>query len=144
MGRTMNGRDPRALATKLLARLVRGADDARLDRWFGPELAQRALFAAMVRAFDPEAAAGFEGAVVYELATATDTTLWTVEITAGRARARHGAAAAAKLTLRLRLADFMRIAAGTIDPVRPLLEGRAEIEGDLEVAARLPEMFPVG
>ncbi len=93
--------------------------------------------------FEPGAAAGFEGAVVYELTSATgeSTALWTVEITAGRARARRGAAVNPSVTLRLRLADFMRIAAGTIDPVRPLLEGRAEVEGDLEVALRLPEMF---
>jgi putative sterol carrier protein len=139
----MNPHDLRALATKLLARLVAGADDAQLERRFGSRVAQRALFMSMARALDREAAEGFEGAVVYELATRADTAVWTVEVADGRARVRRGAAAAPRLTLRLRLADFMRIAAGAIDPVRPLLEGRADIEGDLVLAARLPEMFGV-
>src|SRR5947209_2607898 len=90
---------------KLLARLVAGASDPQLDRWFGSRAAQRALFAAMAWLFEPGAAAGFEGAVVYELTSATgeSTALWTVEITARRARARRGAAADPGLTLRLRL-----------------------------------------
>jgi putative sterol carrier protein len=132
----------RTETTKLLARLVAGASDVQLDRWFGSRVAQRALFAAMAWTFEPNAAAGFEGAVVFELSGA-NVALWTVDITAGRARTRRGAALAPRLTLRLRVADFLRIAAGTLDPVRPLLEGRAEIEGDLEVAARLPEMFGI-
>ncbi len=79
----------------------------------------------------------------YELATATETAVWTVQIAAGRARARRGPAGAPALTLRLRLADFMRVIAGELDPAQPLLENRAEIEGELAVAVRLPEMFGV-
>jgi putative sterol carrier protein len=139
----MNRRNLRALATKVLARLVSGAGDAQLERRFGSLAAQRALFTAMAWAADPEAAEGFEGAVVYELATAEATAVWTVEIAGGRARIRRGVAVAPMVTLRLRLADFVRVIAGTIDPVQPLLEGRADIEGDLAVAARLPEIFGV-
>ena len=45
------------------------------------------------------------------------------------------------LIVRFTLADFVRIAAGTIDPAVPLLENRASFEGDFALAARLPEMF---
>ena len=59
----------------------------------------------------------------------------------GRASAHQGADNGAKLNIRFTLADFVRIAAGTIDPAEPLLAGRAWFEGDFALAARLPEMF---
>ena len=51
-----------------LARLVRGASDAQLERRFGSELAQRAIFTGMARQFEPKFAFGFEGDIAYELA----------------------------------------------------------------------------
>jgi putative sterol carrier protein len=45
------------------------------------------------------------------------------------------------LTLKLRVSDFARVAAGELDPAEPLLQGRADARGDLAVATRLPEMF---
>jgi alkanesulfonate monooxygenase SsuD/methylene tetrahydromethanopterin reductase-like flavin-dependent oxidoreductase (luciferase family) len=134
----------RAATSKLLTRLIAGASDAQLERRFGTLLAQRALFAGMARSFDPAAAGGFQGSLVYELtrpATSGDPVVWTLEVADGRATARSGRAVDPKLTLRLQLADFMRLVAGTIDPAVPLLEDRAEIQGDLGLAARLPEMF---
>ena len=47
----------------------------------------------------------------------------------------------AALRLRFNLADFVRIAAGTLDPAVPLLADRASFEGDFALAARVPEMF---
>src|SRR5690348_7849778 len=101
-------------ATKLLGRLLADASDAQIERWFGSRPAQRALFGAMALVFDPEAAAGFEGEIVYELTTPKHTEIWTVAIAGRRARVHHGATPVPTLTLRLRLADFVRIAAGTI------------------------------
>jgi hypothetical protein len=98
----------------------------------------------MARSFDPDAAGGFQGRIVYELgrpATGGDAISWTVEVLNGRAVARPGASSDAKLTLRFQLADFVRIAAGTIDAAVPLLQDRASFEGDLGLATRLPEMF---
>jgi hypothetical protein len=81
---------------------------------------------------------------VYELlrpATGQPAVTWTIAVSDGHARARPGGAAEPKLTLRYQLADFMRIAAGLIDPAVPLLEDRASFEGDFALAAKLPEMF---
>src|SRR5215218_2014781 len=50
-----------------LARLVRGATDEQLERRFGGELAQRAIFTGMARQFEPNLAFGFEGDLAYEL-----------------------------------------------------------------------------
>jgi alkanesulfonate monooxygenase SsuD/methylene tetrahydromethanopterin reductase-like flavin-dependent oxidoreductase (luciferase family) len=137
-------RAARDRAVVLLARLVKDASEAQIERRFGSKAAQRAFFAGMARAFEPDAAAGFQGRIVYELsrpATMADPTRWTLEVSDGHASARAGGSEDAKLTVRLQLADFIRIAAGTIDPAVPLLEDRLSFEGDFELAARLPEMF---
>ncbi|HUO72834.1 MAG TPA: LLM class flavin-dependent oxidoreductase [Solirubrobacteraceae bacterium] len=134
----------RERSTALLARVVDGADDADVERRFGSALAQRAIFGGMARAFDAEAAHGFQGRLVYELvraATGAQPARWTIEVLDGSASARPGAAADPALTLRFPLADFVRVAAGLIDPAGPLLAGRASVEGDFALAARLPEMF---
>jgi len=134
----------RGQAQKLLARLVDGASDAQVERRFGSSLAQRALFGGMARAFEPEAAGGFQGALVYELsrpATGAAPVRWTITVQDGHASAEPGAASNPKLTVRYQLADFLRIAAGVIDPAAPLLEDRASFEGEFDLAARLPEMF---
>ncbi len=131
-------------ATRLLAWIVADAGDAQVERRFGSTIAQRTLFTGMTRAFDPDAAAGFQGSIVYELsrpATKAAPVSWTVQVLNGHASARPGGDAHAKLTLRFTLSDFVRIAAGTIDPAVPLLEDRASFEGDFALAARLPEMF---
>jgi hypothetical protein len=137
-------RAARARAAALLARLVHGASEAEIERRFGSAPAQWVLFGAMARAFEPDAAVGFQGNLVYELsrpATGEPPTVWTLAVTDGHATARPGAAGEAALTVRFTLADFVRIAAGAIDPAQPLLEDRASFEGDFALAARLPEMF---
>ena len=137
-------RTAREQGTRLLARLIDGADDATIERRFGSSPAQRAIFATMTRAFVPDAAAGFQGAIVYELArdaTGAEPAVWTIEIAGGQASARPDRAPDAALTVRFQLSDFMRIAAGTLDPARPLMQNRASFEGDFNLAVRLPEMF---
>jgi alkanesulfonate monooxygenase SsuD/methylene tetrahydromethanopterin reductase-like flavin-dependent oxidoreductase (luciferase family) len=131
-------------AIKALAALARGASDQQLERRFGSGIVQRGLFGGMARAFQPEAAGGFQGELVYELsrpATGQGTVRWTLAISDGHATARPGGAPDPKLTLRFQLADFVRVAAGLVDPAVPLLEGRATFQGDFALIAKLPEMF---
>ncbi len=134
----------RERGTALLARVVDGAQDVDLERRFGSAIAQRTMFAGMARAFEPEAAGGFQGQLVYELtrpATAQEPTRWTIEVLDGHASARPGGSPEPALTVRFNLADFVRVAAGLLDPAAPLLAGRASLQGDFALAARLPEMF---
>jgi alkanesulfonate monooxygenase SsuD/methylene tetrahydromethanopterin reductase-like flavin-dependent oxidoreductase (luciferase family) len=134
----------RAGASKLLARMIGQAPDAKLERRFGSIRVQRVLFGAMARAFVPEAAGGFQGNLAYELtrpATGGKPLVWTIHVVDGAASARRGAPASPDLTIRYPLSDFLRTAAGTLDPAVPVLENRAEFDGDLALAARLPEMF---
>lgn len=129
---------------RLFAKFVGGSDDSKLERWFGSRLMQRVMFSVMAARFNPNAADGFQGTLSYELrrpATAAPPLRWTVEISGRRAHARRGGGDDAAVTLRVNLADFVRIGAGTIDPVSPVLQGRASFQGDFGLAVRLPEMF---
>ena len=71
-----------------VARLVRGASDAQLERRFGSDLAQRAIFTGMARQFEPKLAFGFEGDIGYELAhhgNGKPPSRWTVRVRDGAA-----------------------------------------------------------
>ena len=96
----------------------------------------------MTRQFDPAKAGGFDGAIVYDLGLSDGTRRpWAIEIHDGRARAHQYAAADAALTIRIPLADFIRVLT-TADSFYPLIvDGRMTMEGDLALANRMPEMF---
>jgi len=123
-------------------RLVLRTSDTRIERYFANTAAQRAMFGLMTRGFDPRKAGGFTGTVVYKLFQGDGAEhAWTIEIVDNRARARPGAAADAALVIRLPLVDFVKIITN-VEYFYPLiLDGRMTIEGDLNLAFRLGEMF---
>ncbi len=127
---------------QLFQSFVRRSGDERLARTAGSAAGLKVLFAGMERQFVAERAAGFAGDIQYNL-RAADGTLrsWTVTVDGARAIVRPGAADAAKLTMTLSVADFVRIAGRDLDPVKAVLTGRLELAGDFAVAMRLGEMF---
>jgi putative sterol carrier protein len=121
---------------------ARRSTDRRLERTVGSRPGLRIVFALMAHAFRPERAAGWSGDIRFELKGSDDVVrTWTVTCTATRARARAGAQPDPGLTIKLRLADFARLAAGQLHPVKALLTGRLDLEGDFDVAVRLGDMF---
>lgn len=125
-----------------LRRVVGRMPDSRLEQIFASSQAQRAVFGMMTRQFDPAKAAGFEGAVVYDLGLADGTRRpWAVEVRDGQARVHPGAGADPALTIRVPLPDFVRVltTAGSFYPL--IMDGRMTMEGDLALANRLAEMF---
>jgi hypothetical protein len=129
---------------RLFARIVASSSDEQLERRFGSRPGQRVVFAGMARSYVPAAAEGFSGELEYELsrsATGAPPVRWTVEVADRRAAARPGAARSPRLTIRMELADFLRVATGAADAVVLVLSGRASVRGDFGLAARLPEMF---
>ncbi len=128
-----------------VGRLVRRARPEQLERYFGAQLAQRLIFEGMARQFEPKFARGFEGDIVYELAHVTDGAVapdrWTVRVEGDRARAIPGGSENPALTLRFALPDFARVLTGEVQVPELLFNDRLDMEGDMEVAGRLPEMF---
>jgi alkanesulfonate monooxygenase SsuD/methylene tetrahydromethanopterin reductase-like flavin-dependent oxidoreductase (luciferase family) len=125
-----------------LRRVVGRMSDARLEQIFGTSQAQRAVFGMMTRQFDAGRAAGFEGAIVYDLGLADGSRRpWAIEVRDGQARVHQGGSADAALTISVPLTDFIRVltTAGSFYPL--ILDGRMTMEGDLTLANRLAEMF---
>jgi alkanesulfonate monooxygenase SsuD/methylene tetrahydromethanopterin reductase-like flavin-dependent oxidoreductase (luciferase family) len=147
---TANGRPRIAALQGLLAErgekafqvFVRRSDDRRLERTVGSERGLKLLFGAMAQAYRPDKSGGFSGELQYELRRADGALVhWTVAIGPDRASVRPGGATAPALTVKLGVADFVRMAGRDLDPGKALLTGRMDLEGDLALAARLGEMF---
>jgi alkanesulfonate monooxygenase SsuD/methylene tetrahydromethanopterin reductase-like flavin-dependent oxidoreductase (luciferase family)/putative sterol carrier protein len=121
---------------------VRRASDERLEATVGSDRGLRLIFAAMARAYEPIKAHGFAGDLEYDL-TRTDGRLvqWTVTVDPQRATARPGPADAPALTLKMTVADFLRMAGRELDAGKALLTGRLDLAGDFSLAQRLGEMF---
>lgn len=123
-------------------RVVGQVSDAAIERLFAKPAPQRTLFGLMAGSFDPDKARGFTGSVVYELSLSDGSRhAWTIEVTGKRARVRQGAVAEPALVIRLPLVDFVKIITN-VEYFYPLvLDQRMTIEGDLNLAFRLAEMF---
>ena len=129
-----------------LGELIGHLGDRDLEKRVGQPVVERAIFAAMTRRYDPEAGEGFRGTISFELTRPQSggvSSWWTVSVDEDGAQAHSGRPPdrTAALSARLPMADFLRIAGGVIDPVEPVLAGRAAVSGDLGVAVRLAEMF---
>jgi alkanesulfonate monooxygenase SsuD/methylene tetrahydromethanopterin reductase-like flavin-dependent oxidoreductase (luciferase family) len=125
------------------ARALAGrASDSGIERVLGSTAAQRALFAVLASSFQPDKAAGFAGSIVYDLGMSDgNRRSWTIEVSGRRAAARQGAAADAALTIRVPLADFVRVIADAGSFLPLILDGRLTMDGDLSLANRLADMF---
>ena len=143
----------RALAARggrrALAATVRGLDDAELERRFIEPRRQRALLKGIARGFQPAVAAGFSGLIAYELEPFSIESppdapwRWAIEVDSqsGRAHLREPAPLDAAVTIHFGLAEWVRVVAGTQDPLTAMVAGRCSVEGDVILAARLQAMF---
>jgi hypothetical protein len=121
--------------------------DDELVRRFSSARAQRTLFAAMSRAFQPAMAFGFEGDITLELRPLDDdgdpaaSDWWTIEVRGRKATARTGPSPDPAVMIRTGLAEFLRVAAGEVHLAVALIDNAVDVEGDVVLAARLPDMF---
>ena len=154
-GRGARGREGRDIAAvtrdarKLVARRVEQAQraivgrmsDGQLERTVGSRLGMRLLIAGMERMYRPDKAGGFRGKIEFTLTTPHGPEIWTLECGEGRGKFSRGPAEDAKLRVRARLADFLRVGTGAMDPGPALVSGRLGVRGDFEAATKLGEMF---
>jgi class 3 adenylate cyclase len=143
----------RALATRggrrALAAIAGDLDDEAIERRFLEPRRQRALMKTLARGFQPAHAAGFSGVIAYELEPLAieprpdSPWRWAIEVDAdsGRARLLEPAPLNAAVTLRLGLADWVRVLTGSQNALAIMAAGRCSVEGDVLVAARLEAMF---
>jgi putative sterol carrier protein len=121
---------------------VKRSSDKRLERTVGSERGLRLVFRMMARAYRPDRAEGWSGDIRYELTDSHGAVrIWTVSCTPTGARARASPEPGPALTIKLSLADFIRLAGQDLNPAVSLLTGRMDLEGDFAVAVRLGDMF---
>jgi putative sterol carrier protein len=142
MSETTTRADLKRLTARAIAATTARASDPLLERTIGRPRGLRAIFKAMTKKFVPTAAEGFVGCVTYEL-RGEDSMVraWTVQITPTQAIPVAGRLADPALTIKVGLADFIRISAGGLKPVDLVMSGRMQLEGDFMLAAKLGPMF---
>jgi putative sterol carrier protein len=142
MSETTTKADLKRLAARAVAATIARASDHLLERTIGRPRGLRTIFNNMAKRFVPAAAEGFVGSVTYKLRGEDSIErVWTVQITPTQATPIAGSVADPALTLKLGLADFIRIIAGEHKPVDLVMSGRMQLEGDFMLAAKLGPMF---
>ncbi len=135
--RTMEARGERAFR-----RFVARSNDRRLERTAGSRPGLVVVFSVMEQRYVPEKAMGFTGDIQWDLRMSDgEVRRWTVTVTPSGAQARAGHSEDPKLTLRLGIGDFLRVAAGELNPIQAVMTGRLDLRGDFGVATRLADMF---
>jgi alkanesulfonate monooxygenase SsuD/methylene tetrahydromethanopterin reductase-like flavin-dependent oxidoreductase (luciferase family)/putative sterol carrier protein len=129
------------LGQSALAAFVRGRSDRQLERSIGSRPAMRAIFKGMERAFVPKRAELFKGEIQYELNGSGAPRTWVIRVENGRAEAYEGRASEPAVTFRMSVPTFARIAAGELHPAKAMFNGDMQIDGDFEIASRMPDMF---
>lgn len=141
-GRPGLRRNAEARGRAAFAAWVKRSDDQRLERTVGSNRGLRVLFGVLQASLAPEHAVDFTGELCCELRTAAgELRPWTISIAPGRVEARPGVAVDPPLTVKLGIADFVRIAAGELDTGSALLTGRMDLQGDFSLAMRLGELL---
>jgi alkanesulfonate monooxygenase SsuD/methylene tetrahydromethanopterin reductase-like flavin-dependent oxidoreductase (luciferase family)/putative sterol carrier protein len=126
------------------ARFVRGRSDEQLNRTVGSPTGLRVIFRGMERNFRADKTGGFSGDIQYELLVDGHPRRWVVRIDGDSAQARPARSPNPALTLRMALPVFARLVSGEVPPAQAFMEGKIDIEGDFQIAARLGEMFGQG
>ena len=123
------------------ARFVRKRTDQQLDRTVGTDTGLRMIFNGMERTFRPDQSAGIRADIQYELRVDGQPKRWVVRIVDRTIRTGPGVSPNPALILRMALPTFARIIAGEVAAPQAFMDGKIQMEGDGQLALRMPEMF---
>lgn len=133
--------DPRGV----LQEAVKGQDDATLtqlaENLGGVDGFLDLVFSGMTQAVDKEKAQ--DAVVGWEVVNGEDVHPYVLTIAGGEATAERGDPDGARVTLRLSLPNFMRLAAGELDGMQAFMSGGLQLKGDMMFAAQIQQMFGV-
>jgi hypothetical protein len=137
----------RAVVADRLSRLLHQTPDARLERLMRSPVRRAVLagiFRQMPRYLDQGRAAGVNAAVLWRIAGRKDgaTDDFRLRIAKGRAEVHRGSDGERPLvTMTMDGVDFLKLIAGTLDPMQAYFGGQIELAGDIMFAAKLGGMF---
>ncbi|MER8047168.1 SCP2 sterol-binding domain-containing protein [Streptomyces sp. NPDC094032] len=108
----------------------------------GPEGLLDDVFTNMTNAFLPEKAAGERADFQYVLRLGGDEEyLYFLSVADGTCRWGRGTVAAPKVTMRVKVPDFLRLVTGKLHSMQAFLTGRVRISGDTFYASKFEKWF---
>jgi putative sterol carrier protein len=99
------------------------------------------VFEGMREAFDPGKAAGQEAVVQYEISTPDGLRNYVMRIKDGQCSVERGSDEHPRVTIRMALADFLRLIAGRLNGMQAFMTGRLKVGGDLFFAQTYQAWF---
>jgi putative sterol carrier protein len=99
------------------------------------------VFAGMAESFNPAKAAGQQATVQYEISSPEGAHEWAMRIADGRCEVGPGRAESPRVTIRIGLADFLRLITGKVQGMQLFMTGKLKVSGDLFFAQTYQSWF---
>jgi putative sterol carrier protein len=99
------------------------------------------VFAGMSESFNPDKAAGQQAVVQYEINAPDGVHQYAMRIADGRCEIDKGQAESPRVSLRLGLADFLRLITGAANGMQLFMTGKLKVSGDLFFAQTYQSWF---
>jgi putative sterol carrier protein len=99
------------------------------------------VFAGMPQSFNPAKAGGQQAEVQYEIAGPDGTHAYFMRIADGRCQTDKGRAESPRVTIRIGLADFLRLITGKANGMQLFMTGKLKVAGDLFFAQTYQSWF---
>lgn len=99
------------------------------------------VFQGMADSFVPEKAGGQSATIQYDVAAPDGTRIYAVKVADGACSWSRGAAEQPRVTLRLGLADFLRLITGRLNGMQAFMTGKLKVSGDLFFAQTMQTWF---
>ena len=99
------------------------------------------VFAGMSESFSPTKAAGQQAVVQYEIGAPDGTHEYAMRIADGRCEIDKGRAESPRVTIRMALADFLRLITGNANGMQLFMTGKLKVSGDLFFAQTYQSWF---
>jgi putative sterol carrier protein len=99
------------------------------------------VFAGMANSFNPAKAAGQQATVQYEISSPAGTHEWAMRIADGTCEVEKGRVEGPRVTIRIGLADFLRLITGKVNGMQLFMTGKLKVSGDLFFAQTYQSWF---
>jgi putative sterol carrier protein len=99
------------------------------------------VFAGMSGSFNPEKAAGQQAVVQYEISAPDGVHEYAMRIADGGCEIERGRAESPRVTIRMGLADFLRLITGGANGMQLFMTGKLKVSGDLFFAQTYQSWF---
>ncbi|HYY81583.1 MAG TPA: MFS transporter [Actinomycetes bacterium] len=143
-GAAMSNTDPSSFAG--LTALVDDRSNEELtaaveEQEGGTAVVLEKVFNGMRSTFNPEKAAGQQAVVQYEIGAPGGSQEWNMRIADGRCEVEPGRAESPRVTLKISVADFLRLLTGKANGMQLFMTGKLKVSGDLFFAQTYQAWF---